>query len=58
MEGSARDVGRRCVGLYEKSRQQQSREASTIAAKRIKNVCPGCDKFFHLDFFNEKYSSR
>jgi hypothetical protein len=58
MEGSVRDVRRRCVGCYEKIRQQQSREASATAAKRIKTFCPDCDKFFCLHCFNEKHSSK
>jgi hypothetical protein len=58
MEGAARDVRRRCVVCYEKIRQQQSREATAIAAKRIKTFCPDCDKFFCLDCFNEKHFSK
>ena len=58
VEGVARDVRRRCVGCYEKIRQQQSREASGMATKRIKTFYPDCDKFFCLDCFNEKYSSK
>ena len=58
MEGTARDVRRRCVGCYEKIRQQQSREASATAARRIKTFCPDCGKFFCLDCFNEKHSSK
>ena len=37
-EASAYDVRRRCVGCYEKLRQQQSRETSAITAKRIKTL--------------------
>jgi hypothetical protein len=55
IEGSARDVRRRCVGCYEKIRQQQSREASAASAKKIKTFCPDCDKFFCLDCFNERH---
>ncbi len=46
IEGPACDVRRRCAGCYEKSRKPQSREASTAAAKKIKTLCPDCDKFF------------
>ena len=49
MEGPARNDRRRCVGCYEKIRQEQSREASATAAKRIKSFYPDCDKFFCLD---------
>jgi hypothetical protein len=56
-EGSARDAQRRCAGCYEKIRQQQSREASATAAKRIKTFCADCDKYFCLDCFNEKHYS-
>ena len=44
LEGSARNVRKRCVGWYGKLRQQQSREASAPAAERLKTFCPGCDK--------------
>ena len=54
-EASARDVRRRCAGCYEKIREQQSREASNAATKKIKTFCPNCDKFFCLDCFNEKH---
>ena len=54
-EASARDVRRRCAGCYEKIREQQSREASNVATKKIKTFCPDCDKFFCLDCFNEKH---
>ena len=57
-EGSARDVRRRCVGCYEKLRQQQSRETSAMTAKRIKTFSPVCDQFFCLDCFNEKHFSK
>ena len=57
-EGSAHDVRRRCVGCYEKFRQQQSRETSAMTAKRIKTFCPDCDQFFCLDCFNEKHFSK
>jgi hypothetical protein len=56
-EGSARDVRRRCVGCHEKIRKQDSREASAMPAKRIKNFCSGCDEFCCLDCFNEKHFS-
>ena len=48
MEGSARDVRRRCVDCYGQIRQQQSREANAATAKKVKTFC--------LDYFNEKYS--
>ena len=54
-EGSARDVRRHCVGCYEKTRKQESREASAMASKRIKTFCPDCGKFFCLDCFNENH---
>ena len=54
-EASARDVRRRCAGCYEKIREQQSREESNAATKKIKTFCPDCDKFFCLDCFNEKH---
>ena len=57
-EGSARDVRRRCVGCYEKLRQQQSRDISATTAKRIKTFCPDCEQFFCLDCFNEKHFSK
>jgi len=57
MEGSARNVRRRCAGCYEKSGEQQSREASLATAKKIKTFCSDCDKFFCLDCFNEKHHS-
>ncbi len=56
-EGPARDVPRRCVGCYEKIRQQQSREANATAAKRIKTFCSDCDKYFYLGCFNEEHYS-
>jgi hypothetical protein len=55
MEGSARDVRRRCAGCYEKNREQQSREVSYAVAKKIKTFCPDCDKFFCLECFNQKH---
>lgn len=55
---SAHDVRRRCVGCYEKLRQQQSRETSATTAKRIKTFCPDCNPFFCLDCFNEKHFSK
>jgi hypothetical protein len=54
-KGSDRDVRRRCVGCYEKNREQQSREVSYAAAKKIKTFCPDCDKFFCLECFNQKH---
>jgi hypothetical protein len=57
MKGPARNVRRRCVGCYEKIRQQQSREASVTAAKRVKTFCSDCDKFFCVDCFKEKHFS-
>ena len=58
MERSTGDVRRRCVGCYEKIRQQQSREASATAVKRIKSLCPDCDKFLSLGCFNETHSPK
>jgi hypothetical protein len=55
IEGSARDVRRRCTGCYEKNREQQSREACHTTTKKIKTFCPDCNKFFCLDCFNEKH---
>jgi hypothetical protein len=54
-KGSDRDVRRRCVGCYEKNREQQSREACHSTTKRIKTFCSDCNKFFCLDCFNEKH---
>ncbi len=54
-KGSDRDVRGRCVGCYEKNREQQSREVSYAAAKKIKTFCPDCDKFFCLECFNQKH---
>lgn len=54
-EGRGRDIRRRCVGCYEKIRQQQSREASNATAKKIKTFCSDCNAFFCLDCFNEKH---
>jgi hypothetical protein len=54
-KGSDRDVRRRCVGCYEKNREQQSREAFHSTTKKIKTFCPDCNKFFCLDCFNEKH---
>ena len=48
MEGSVRDVRRRCVGCYEKIRPQQTREANAASAKKIKTLCPDCENFFVL----------
>jgi hypothetical protein len=47
-EGYRRNVRRRCVGCYKKIRQQQSREANNIAAKKIKTFCSDCHTFFVL----------
>ena len=58
IEGPTSNVQRRCAGCYEKIRKQESREASAMAAKRIKNFCPDCDEFFCLDCFNEKNFSK
>ena len=58
IEGPTRNVRRRCAGCYEKIRKQESREASAMAAKRIKTFCPDCDEFFCLDCFNEKHFSK
>ena len=55
MEGSARDVRRRCAGCYEKNQEQQSREVSYAVAKKIKTFCPDCDKLFCLECFNQKH---
>jgi hypothetical protein len=55
LERSTRDGRRRCAGCYEKTRQEQSREASNATAKKIKTFCSDCDKFFCLDCFNEKH---
>jgi len=54
-KGSDRDARRRCVGCYEKNREQQSREACHSTTKKIKTFCPDCNKFFCLDCFNEKH---
>jgi hypothetical protein len=54
-EGFARDVRRRCAGCCEKNRQQQPREVNLATAKKIKTFCSDCEKFFCLDFFNEKH---
>ena len=56
-EAYGRDARRRFVGCYEKLRQQQSREASNAAAKKIKTF--GSDwQFFCLDCFNEKHHAK
>jgi hypothetical protein len=55
IEGTGRDVRRRCVGCYETIRQQQSREASALSAKKTKTFCRDCDQFFCLDCFNQKH---
>ena len=54
-EGAARDVRRRCIGCYEKNREQQSREACHSTTKRVKPFCSDCNNFFRLDCFNEKH---
>ena len=54
-EGYMRNVGRRCAGCYEKGREEQSREASNAAAKKVKTFCSDCDKFFCLECFNDKH---
>jgi Transposase IS4 len=54
-KGSDRDVRRRCVGCYEKNREQQSREACHSTTKRIKTFCSDCNNFFCLDCFNKKH---
>ena len=38
-------VQRRCASWYEKSREEQSREAGNAAAKKIKTFCSDCDAF-------------
>ena len=53
-EESNRHIRRRCASCYEKIRQQQSREASNVTAKKIKTFCSDCDKFYCFDSFNEK----
>jgi hypothetical protein len=50
---SARDVRRRCAGCYEKIRQEESREASAAAAKKVKTFCAECGKFFCLASFTK-----
>ncbi|CAF2007831.1 unnamed protein product [Rotaria magnacalcarata] len=55
IEGSARNIRRRCTGCYEEGRKQQSREASYAAAKKLKTFCSECDKFFCLECFNKKH---
>ena len=54
-EGSAGEVRIRCVGCYEKIREEESREASLAAAKKIKTFCADCDKFYCLHWFNGKH---
>ena len=54
MEGSTRNVRRRCAGCYEKNREQQSREVCHSTTKKIKTFCSDCNKFYCLDCFNEK----
>ena len=53
-KGSGREVRRRCVGCYEKIREE-SREPSLAAAKKIKTFCADCHKFCCLHCFNEKH---
>jgi hypothetical protein len=43
-KGSDCDFGRRCIGCYEKNREQQSREACHSTTKRIKTFCSDCNK--------------
>jgi hypothetical protein len=43
---------------YEKSREQQSREASQATTNRIKTFYSYCDNFFYLDYFNEKHHTK
>ena len=54
-QGFDRDVRRRCVGCYAKSREQQSTEACHTTTKRIKVFCSDCNKLFCLDCFQEKH---
>ena len=54
-EGTARDIRRRCVGCYEKNREQQSRETCHSTTKRVKIFYSDCNKFFCLDCFIEKH---
>ena len=54
-EGSTPNVRKRCAGCYEKSRKKQSREESYAAAKKVKTFCSDCDKFFCLEYFNDKH---
>ena len=54
-DGSTRNVDRRCAGCYAKGRAQQSREASSAAAKKVKTFCCGCDKVFCPECFNDKH---
>ena len=49
IEGSARNVRRRCTGCYEEGRKQQSRDASYAAAKKVKTLCSECDNIFVLN---------
>jgi hypothetical protein len=55
IEGSDRDVRRRCAGCYAKIREQQSKEASNATTKKVKTFCSDCDKFYCLSCFNEKH---
>ncbi len=42
---------------YAPGRQQQSQEASAMAAQRTKTYCSDCEKFFFFDCFNEEHHS-
>ena len=53
--GSDHDLRRRCVGCYEKNREQQLREAFHSTTKRIKTFCSDCNNFFCLDCFSKKH---
>ena len=55
--GSDHDIRIGCAGCYEKTRQQQSREASNATAKKVKTFCSDCDKFFCLGCLNEEKHS-
>ena len=54
-ERSVREVRRCCAGCYERTREEESREASLAAAKTIKTFCADCDKFYCRHCFNEKH---
>ena len=55
IEGSDRDLRRRCGGCYVRIRQQQSKKASNAIAKKVKPFCPDCNKFNCIGCFNEKH---